>query len=131
MNPIQAAYQKICPTCLTGFEARRTNQKYCSPKCKTRLNNARARTDKLDMAERRKVTRAHADIHWRNRNLLARYVDQEVTQAELRAKGFQPSLVTAFRIVEKKTIFFMHDYCFQVVTKGKFRIWYSPEAEDL
>lgn len=118
-------YIKTCPYCHGEFEARRIDQKFCSKLCKTRFNNHRGREARTSAAERNAITRPHAEVHWRNRQVLARYCNETVKIADLEKEGFQVGFITAFKVLQNKTnVFYVHDMRY-VIKKDSYVIEYA------
>lgn len=96
---------KICPTCNNRFIAKRLNQKYCSDSCRIKKNNEKSRSF-------RELTKTTNQILLTNRNILENLVNQEISEVDLKIKGFQFDYVTNFRSnkANNRTEFFCYDY---------------------
>ena len=120
-------YFKTCTYCGCEFEARRIDQKYCSKRCKTRFNNHQSRDARQEQVIRERVTRPHAEVHWKNRQILVRHNEKTVPVDDLQREGFQVGFITSFRVIDgKKNVFFVHDMSFTVDQKGAYVITYRP-----
>lgn len=114
-------YLKTCPFCEQEYEASRLNQTYCSALCKTRYNNYKAKKAKINYEY---TTRKHNKILWLNRNILMKYVGQEIDVELLKREGFQLNFITSF-FMEKKTknnILFVYDFKYFFLNERTIKI---------
>jgi len=102
---------KTCPTCGEEFEAKRTNQKYCSPSHKTIFNNHKAK-------QRRLITQSADKLLHKNRDILEyAYTlygtdECEVTESFLSGLGFKFGYQNQLNVYPKTgtPIFRLYDY---------------------
>lgn len=96
---------KKCPNCLNDFIIKRLNQKYCSGSCRIQKNNDRSRAF-------RELTKKTNHILAKNRNILEALEGQQLSEIDLKIKGFEFGYVTNFRTnqTEKRTEFICYDY---------------------
>ncbi len=109
--------KKNCTNCQTEFEGR-SNQRFCSTRCKNEYNNARHRASS-------QVTKPIDDILHRNHRILTEILEEQsqamVTQAELAMKGFQFGYVTGIATKERPNdLFLCYNLAFTI--KGRY-IW--------
>lgn len=114
-------YQKTCPTCMKDFEANRTNQIYCSPRCKILKNNHKARRIKDDYED---ITYEVNQRLWSNRVYLKTHVGEEVMHETVSKKDFQLRYITNF-FKDKTlntTIFVIYDYAYYFIDSATIKI---------
>ena len=103
-----------CLNCLSNFTIKRLNQKYCSDSCRIQKNNARSRAF-------RELTKTTNHILLKNRNILAVLEGEELSDIDLKIKGFEFSYVTNFRTNQetKQTEFICYDYGYFFINKKR------------
>jgi len=105
---------KTCPNCLNDFILKRLNQKYCSNECRIQKNNDRSR-------EFRELTKKTHHILAKNRNILADLEGEQISEIDLKIKGFEFGYVTNF-ITNKKSgnpDFICYDYAYRRIKNRK------------
>ncbi len=105
---------KKCPTCQNRFEAKRLNQKYCSDNCRVKKNNQKGRGF-------RELTKETNHILLNNRNILEALAVREISEVDLKIKGFKFGYITRFQWneTENRKEFFCYDYGFFEIKKGE------------
>lgn len=105
---------KNCPNCLNDFALKRLNQKYCSKDCRIQKNNDRSRIF-------RELTKTTNHILAKNRHILAELEAEQLSEMELKIKGFQFGFVTNFRTNQEsgKTEFICYDYGYRAIKNRK------------
>lgn len=118
---ILSNYQKVCPVCQESFQAKRTNQIYCVPKCKTLKNNYKAKVIKEDYET---ITYGVNQILWSNRNFLKNYVEQEVNYASVSKTDFQLRFITNFYKDRdlNTNVFVVYDYAYYFINQETIKI---------
>lgn len=108
---------KTCPGCQEEFDARRLNQKFCTVKCKSRFHNRHS--NKLyESKERARLTKIWNDAIWNNRQILVKYLNQEMRMDELIAQGFKKNYICFFNhSKELGNILFCYDLCYYFTDK--------------
>ncbi|MFT6936776.1 MAG: hypothetical protein ACJA1N_001075 [Saprospiraceae bacterium] len=106
-----------CPNCLNTFTLKRLNQKYCSDNCRIQKNNANSR-------KFRELTKTTNHILLKNRNILAALEGEQISEIDLKIKGFDFRYVTNFRTNEqtKQPDFFCYDYGYFFVKTKKTQL---------
>lgn len=123
-NFVPDGEEKACPECGKFFVPSRSNQVYCSTRCKTNYNNRRFRESALARRSIDELTEGVNSLLWRNRELLAPLIGQKVKLAELEAAGFQRQFVT---YIAGQTIFHCYDYGYEILPDGNARIFAASE----
>lgn len=105
-------YEGECPGCDMEFTKKRSNQVFCTSRCKNQHHNGKSRVGRHAFKKRSEVTKKVDDILWRNREILLRFKG-EVPIEELEKLGFKISYITHY--VEKKSntkeaLFFCYIY---------------------
>lgn len=116
---VNSTEMKTCPGCKTEFEARRLNQKFCGTKCKSRYHNRHS--NKLyESKERARLTKNWNDVIWNNRQILTKYINQEVEIKKLIAQGFKNNYICFFNhSKEVGNMLFCYDMCYYFTDKAK------------
>lgn len=103
-------YIKTCPSCQDDFEAKRTNQVYCTPTCKSRYHNGNARHERQNLESRKTVTGGIDEILWTNRTVLKKYKGTKQKIADIQEEGFKLNYITYFTVnKENKNILYVYD----------------------
>jgi|GEM_PF-2193666 hypothetical protein len=106
---------KNCPNCLNTFIAKRLNQKYCFDSCRIEKSNARSR-------DLRELTKTANKTLLKNRNILATFEGERLSEIDLKIKGFKFGYVTNFRTnASNETEFICYDYGYFVIEKKGVR----------
>ena len=128
------AYKKECPECKQLFIATRLNQTYCTTICKSRHNNRKSQLknkafqEKLELRRKiDKVTHAKNSILWINRQILKKYVDQQMNISTLEEAGFKLRHITDFDEFEneqskKASRFFVYDFGYYFIDEHTIKI---------
>ena len=114
-------YQKVCPVCEIDFQAKRTNQIYCSSKCKVLKNNHKAKVFKEDYET---IAYRVNQILWSNRNFLKNHLDQEVHFPSVSKTDFQLGFITNF-YKEKglnTNVLVVYDYAYYFINQETIKI---------
>lgn len=119
-------YDKQCPQCEEYYEARRTDQVYCTQRCKNRHNNSKKRQEKKQATEKEQILASAIDRIWTNREILKQFDGQEVSFQDLLHLGFKDGYLTRFHTKkgQKQTWFYCGDYAYQFLNKTSVRIAY-------
>ena len=109
---IQNAYKRTCPGYGKQFETSHRNRRYCDKQCQIRSNDLRT-TEKREIQDA--IANRHTDTHWKNREILRRFVDEDVPHSTLKAKGFNYEFVTEWQIAQDETckvhyVYYVCDY---------------------
>jgi predicted nucleic acid-binding Zn ribbon protein len=106
---------KNCPNCHNNFILKRLNQKYCSDACRIQKNNERSRAF-------RELTKNTNHILAKNRQILSELEAEQLTEIELKIKGFKFGYVTNFISKPKSTEFICYDYGYRMIENRKGRV---------
>jgi len=117
-------YIKTCPSCQETFEAKRTNQTYCTQQCKSRYHNGMARHERQEKQSRKTITDSIDKILWKNREILNEYRGMEMSLKELSEEGFKTNFITSFKQKkgESKTTFEVYDVSYKFVDASTLKI---------
>ena len=128
MDYAQAAsiYEGECPGCGMEFTKKRSNQVFCTSRCKNHHHNSKSRVGRLAFKERHEITKEVEDILWRNREVLLNS-KKEVSLEDLKKRGFRTSYITHF-VVEKPTksqkrnIMYVYDIAYVFINSNTIKI---------
>lgn len=108
-------YTKECPGCGETYEAKRTNQTFCSMRCKNRYHNNRQRANRLKDKQRENVTSKINDILWQNRQILKSLNGQTIYYNDLGDRGFQDIYLTRHEQLNNSRMrFYIYDMAYEV-----------------
>lgn len=115
------AYQKTCPICMVDFQAERTNQIYCSKRCKVLKNNHKAKMLKEDYEV---ITYQTNQLLWSIRNFLKDHEGEEVTHEQVSPESFQLRYITHFYKDEasERNVFIIYDYGYYFINSTTIKI---------
>jgi hypothetical protein len=115
---------KICEQCLRSYDPKRSDQKFCSLKCKNNRNNKKIKT----LYHKRKSDDAIAgNINatlMTNRNLLKANCNKHVLMESLTNGGFTLNVVSEFKQVKGESpCLFCYDYGYQFIDANTIKIF--------
>lgn len=110
MYQSKSASLKECQYCNRDFVPRRSDAKFCSSKCRNDFGNAKK------LREREEYQAIVGETHkilWDNRNILLKYIGEEVSIDTLKAIGFDHTFHTQIKNKKGKTHYGFYDvWCF-------------------
>jgi YHS domain-containing protein len=111
---MESEYTKKCPNCSESFEAKRRNQKFCSPDCKMRFNNRNSIKQYHERKQVESIVQQDNKILYQNREILSQYIEKDVSLAKIEKQGFVKGYVTAFKEDKerKQMMFACYDVCY-------------------
>ena len=117
-------YTKQCHQCGEWYEAKRTDQMYCTQRCKNRHNNSKKRRQKQVITEKEQVLRKSINAIWHNRGILQQFSGQEILFQDLLDAGFEDGFVSGFRTAkgQRQAWFYCGDYAYQFLNKKTVRV---------
>ena len=119
-----SSYQKECPECGETYNGHRLNQIYCTQSCKARYNNRKAREEEERLRKINKITSAKNRILWKNRQILEKYVDQQVNVSALESAGFRLGFITDFyQDSDEDNILQIYDYGYYFIDEKTVKIF--------
>jgi hypothetical protein len=115
---------KICEQCLNSFDPKRSDQKFCSLKCKNNLNNKKI---KMLYYKRKNDDAIAGDINailMTNRNLLKANCNKQVLRENLVNGGFTLNVVSGFeQTKDEHPRLFCYDYGYQFIDAKTIKIF--------
>ena len=119
-------YEGECPGCGIDFIKKRSNQVFCTSRCKNQYHNGNSRVGRLATKERHEITKKVDDILWKNREVLLR-CKKEVSVEELRKKGFQRTFISHFEVDNtvknhERNIFYVYDVSYKFIDFNTIKI---------
>lgn len=117
-------YLKTCPSCNDDFHAKRTNQVYCTPQCKSKYHNGFARKDRQVLISRKTITESMDKVLWNNREVLNQYRGMEMNLDELKSEGFKTNFITWFGKEDgiDKNVFTVYDVSYHFIDGSTLKI---------
>ena len=118
---ILSRYEKVCPVCQEEYQANRTNQVYCSSRCKVRKNNYKAKLIKGDYES---ITNLVNQLLWSIRNFLEAHVGEEIQYASVKKTDFRLNYITNFYKDKdlNTNVFVVYDYAYYFINKETIKI---------
>jgi hypothetical protein len=113
---------KVCPECEESFEAKRSNQLFCTIQCKTDYNNRKTMAKYHERNEEDVATRKINKILYRNWEILQNYIGQEVDLKQIEAQGFQNRYITYFQKKDNKMIFTCYDTHYTFLDEDRLKV---------
>jgi len=130
MYNAQAAliYEGECPGCGIEFTKKRSNQVFCTGRCKNHHHNGKSRVGRLAFKARHEITKSVDDILWRNREVLLNS-EAEASLDDLENKGFRTGYITHFEVkksdkAKNQNIFFIYDVRYIFINSNTIKISY-------
>ncbi len=116
---------KICEQCRIRFEPKRSDQKFCSLKCKNKRNNKIIKAINIQRKNEDIISRETNTVLMANRNLLKANLDKQVLMKDLENLGFKLNVISGFEHPkeEKNPRLFCYDYGYQFIDSTTVKIF--------
>lgn len=116
---------KICSQCQMTFQPRRTDQKFCSLKCKNKCNNKKIKQLYHKQKLENTITKEVHDALMKNRNLLKANCSKEIKIKEFEKQGFTLNICTNFIQLtsDESPLLFCYDFGYQFLDDSTIQIF--------
>ena len=110
-------FLKNCNQCQIRFSPKRSDQKFCSLKCKNRQNNKKVMAEYHQRKREDVVTKETHTVLIRNRNLLKANCDKQILIDSLEKVGFVLNTCTRFEQPKdsESPLLFCYDFGYQFI----------------
>jgi predicted nucleic acid-binding Zn ribbon protein len=115
---------KVCALCHRSFEPKRSDQKFCSLKCKNTLNNKKIKALYRQRKDEDIIAHETNTTLMTNRNLLKANCNKKVSMESLVNIGFTLNIVSGFeQKPDELPCLFCYDYGYQFIDAKSVKIF--------